>query len=111
MLHMRVIVPSPTTPQAVAVTDVSLSQLAPRIHQVANCHYTCPAAAVQYRTWVYMGKLIPAHSMHTSPVRRRPRHLQADVVAGIIVEIPQCYLHRLSNLLTDVTTGLVLAVS
>jgi len=37
-------------PGAVAVRDVSLSQLAPRIHQFANCHRARPAAAVRYRT-------------------------------------------------------------
>jgi len=49
MLHMRVKVHSPTPPGR-PVRDVSLSQLAPRIHQFANCHR--------------------AHSKHTSLVRR-----------------------------------------
>jgi len=55
MLHMGVKVHSPTPPpRAVAVRDVSLSQLAPRrhLHQFANCHCTCQAAAVRYHTWV-----------------------------------------------------------
>ena len=52
-LHMRVTVHSPNPPlRAVAVRDVSLSQLAPRIHQFANCHHARPAAAVWYHTWV-----------------------------------------------------------
>ena len=40
------------TPRAVAVSYISLSQLALRIHQFANCHRARPAAAVRYRTWV-----------------------------------------------------------
>jgi len=42
--------PQSNTPRAVAVRDVSLSQLAPRVHQFANCHRARPAAAVRYRT-------------------------------------------------------------
>ena len=49
MLHMRVKVQSNTPPRAVAVRDVSLSQLAPLVHQFANCHRARPAAA-RYRT-------------------------------------------------------------
>jgi len=41
--------------------DVSLSQLAPRVHQFDKCHSTHRAAAVWYR---YMGNLRPAHSTH-----------------------------------------------
>jgi len=52
MLHMRVKVHSPTPPRAVAVRDVSLSQLASHIHQFANCHRARTAAAVRYCTWV-----------------------------------------------------------
>ena len=53
MLRMRVKVHSPTPPpRAIAVRDVSLSQLAPHIHQFANCHRARPASAVRYRTWV-----------------------------------------------------------
>ena len=45
--------PQSNTPsRAVAVRNVSLSQLAPRIHQFAKCHRARPAAAVRYRTWV-----------------------------------------------------------
>jgi len=44
--------PQSIAPRAVAVRDVSLSQLAPHIHQFADCHRTRPAAAVRYRTWV-----------------------------------------------------------
>ena len=36
---------SNTPPWAVAVRDISLSQLAPRVHQFANCHRARPAAA------------------------------------------------------------------
>jgi len=43
---------SNTPPRVVAVRNVSLSQLAARIHQFANCHCARPAAAVRYRTWV-----------------------------------------------------------
>jgi len=43
---------SNTRPRAVAVRDVSLSQLAPRIHQFANCHRARPAAAVRYTSRV-----------------------------------------------------------
>jgi len=53
MLHIWVKVHSPTpAPRAVAVRDDSLSQLAPRIRQFANCHHARPAAAVWYCTWV-----------------------------------------------------------
>jgi len=38
--------PQSNTRRAIAVRDVSLSQLAPHIHQFANCHRTRPAAAV-----------------------------------------------------------------
>jgi len=40
------------TSRAVAVMDVSLSQLAPRIHQFANCHRERPAGAVRYTSRV-----------------------------------------------------------
>jgi len=43
--------PQSNTPRAIAVRDVSLSQLKPRIHQFTNCHRARPAAAVRYRTW------------------------------------------------------------
>jgi len=56
MQHMRVKYSNP--PWAMAVRDVSLSQLAPRIHQFANCRRARPAAAVQYRTWVNLYLLI-----------------------------------------------------
>jgi len=38
--------------RAVAVRDVSLSQLAPRVRQFANCHRVRPAAAVRYTSRV-----------------------------------------------------------
>jgi len=45
--------PQSNTPsQTVAVRYVSLSQLAPRIHQFANCHRARPAATVRYTSRV-----------------------------------------------------------
>jgi len=37
---------------AIVACGVSLSNAAQCIHQFANCHRACPAAAVGYRTWV-----------------------------------------------------------